>query len=170
LQDAAQAVATLTIFLAAGSRIAPAALRLQQGALAIKGSLASVKPTLDLMKNLEGIEQSSPSDAHPDIEHVGFNPTIQMSDVYFKYPNAESAALDGQSYSIIAGSSVAIVGSTGAGKTTAVDVFLGLLDPENGSVFISGEKPEVAIVRWPGAISYVPQDVVIVNGTIRENV
>ena len=170
LQDAAQAVATLTIFLAAGSRIAPAALRLQQGALAIKGSLASVKPTLDLMKNLEGIEQSSPSDAHPDIDHVGFNPTIQMSDVYFKYPNTESAALDGQSYSIIAGSSVAIVGSTGAGKTTAVDLFLGLLDPEYGSVFISGEKPEVAIVRWPGAISYVPQDVVIVNGTIRENV
>jgi ABC-type multidrug transport system fused ATPase/permease subunit len=65
---------------------------------------------------------------------------------------------------------VAVVGSTGAGKTTAIDLILGLLEPENGSVLISGMKPQDAIVRWPGAISYVPQDVVISNGTIRENV
>ena len=170
VQDAAHAVATLTIFIAAGSRIAPAALRLQQGALAIKGSLASVKPTLDLMKSLENVNLSAPSDVAPDVEHIGFNSAVEITDVFFRYPNAESAALDGQSYSIREGTSVAIVGSTGAGKTTAVDVLLGLLVPERGSVLISGLKPEDAIVKWPGAISYVPQDVVISNGTIRENV
>jgi len=170
VQDAAHAVATLTIFMAAGSRIAPAALRLQQGALAIKGSLASVKPTLELMKSLETVNLSARSEVAPDVEHMGFNPTVEMTDVFFKYPNADAAALEGQSFSIKAGCSVAIVGSTGAGKTTAVDLLLGLLEPESGSVLISGLNPEDAIVKWPGAISYVPQDVVISNGTIRENV
>jgi ABC-type multidrug transport system fused ATPase/permease subunit len=170
LQDAAQAVATLTVFMAAGSRIAPAALRLQQASLAIKGSLAQAKPTLELMASLDGVELSSPSDQSPDVEHVGFIPTIEVKDLLFKYPNSEFVAVDGQNFSIVAGSSVAVVGSTGAGKTTAVDLILGLLEPEDGSVLISGLKPKDAIVRWPGAISYVPQDVVISNGTIRDNV
>jgi ATP-binding cassette, subfamily B, bacterial PglK len=170
LQDAAQAVATLTVFMAAGSRIAPAALRLQQASLAIKGSLAQAKPTLELMASLDGVELSSPSDQSPDIEHIGFIPTIEVKDLLFKYPNSEFVAVDGQNFSIAAGSSVAVVGSTGAGKTTAVDLILGLLEPEDGLVLISGLKPQEAIVRWPGAISYVPQDVVISNGTIRENV
>jgi ABC-type multidrug transport system fused ATPase/permease subunit len=169
-QDAAHAVATLTIFLAAGSRIAPAALRLQQGAVSIKGSLASAKPTLDLVKNLENVQLSSPSDIAPDVEHSGFSPTVEMSDVVFKYPNAEAPILQNESFSIKAGNSVAIVGSTGAGKSTVVDVILGLLNPESGSISISGLKPEEAVIKWPGAISYVPQDVVISNGTIRENV
>ena len=170
LQDAAQAVATLTVFMAAGSRIAPAALRLQQASLAIKGSLAQAKPTLELMSSLEGVELSSPSEQSPDISHLGFIPTIEVKDLFFRYPNSEFAALDGQNFSITAGSSVAVVGSTGAGKTTAVDVILGLLEPEDGSVMISGMKPLDAIVRWPGAVSYVPQDVVISNGSIRDNV
>jgi ABC-type multidrug transport system fused ATPase/permease subunit len=170
LQDAAHAVATLTIFIAAGSRIAPAVLRLQQGSLAIKGSLSSAKPTLDLIEALEDVNLSAKSDVAPDFDHIEFVPSVEMTDLFFRYPNTEAAALDGQSYSIKAGSSVAIVGSTGAGKTTAVDVLLGILKPERGSVSISGQKPEDAIVKWPGAISYVPQDVVISNGTIRDNV
>jgi ABC-type multidrug transport system fused ATPase/permease subunit len=170
LQDAAQAVATLTVFMAAGSRIAPAALRLQQASLAIKGSLAQAKPTLELMSSLECVELSSPSEQSPDVSHLGFIPTIEVKDLFFRYPNSEFAALDGQNFSIASGSSVAVVGSTGAGKTTAVDVILGLLEPEDGSVMISGMKPLDAIVRWPGAVSYVPQDVVISNGSIRDNV
>lgn len=170
LQDAAQAVATLTVFMAAGSRIAPAALRLQQASLAIKGSLAQAKPTLELMASLDGVELSSPSDQSPDIEHIGFIPTIEVKDLLFKYPNSEFVTINCQNFSIVAGSSVAVVGSTGAGKTTAIDLILGLLEPQDGSVLISGMKPQDAIVRWPGAISYVPQDVVISNGTVRENV
>jgi ATP-binding cassette, subfamily B, bacterial PglK len=170
LQDAAQAVATLTIFMAAGSRIAPAALRLQQASLAIKGSLAQAKPTLELMKSFESVQSSAPSDEAPDLEHFGFNPTVEVKDVSFTYPNGERSVLDRQNFSIRAGLSVAVVGSTGAGKTTAVDLILGLLEPQSGTVLISDMKPLDAIIKWPGAISYVPQDVVISNGTIRENV
>jgi ABC-type multidrug transport system fused ATPase/permease subunit len=122
------------------------------------------------MASLDGVELSSPSDQSPDIEHIGFIPTIEVKDLLFKYPNSEFVTINCQNFSIVAGSSVAVVGSTGAGKTTAIDLILGLLEPQDGSVLISGMKPQDAIVRWPGAISYVPQDVVISNGTVRENV
>jgi ABC-type multidrug transport system fused ATPase/permease subunit len=72
--------------------------------------------------------------------------------------------------SIESGESLAIVGPSGAGKTTFVDVLLGVLKPSSGDVRISDLEPLAAISRWPGAISYVPQDVVISNGTIRENI
>jgi ABC-type multidrug transport system fused ATPase/permease subunit len=62
------------------------------------------------------------------------------------------------------------VGPSGAGKTTLVDLVLGILKPTNGSVTISGMPPEEVVRKWPGAIGYVPQDVVIMNGTIRDNV
>jgi len=65
---------------------------------------------------------------------------------------------------------VALVGSTGAGKSTLTDVILGVLEPDEGSVLISGVPPRQAIERWPGAISYVPQQVALVFGSVRDNV
>ena len=62
------------------------------------------------------------------------------------------------------------MGPSCAGKTTLIDILLGVLYPDFGSVLISGLTPPVAVTKWPGAVSYVPQDVVIAAGTIRENV
>jgi ABC-type multidrug transport system fused ATPase/permease subunit len=66
--------------------------------------------------------------------------------------------------------SLAIVGTSGSGKTTLVDLLLGVLQPESGIVSISGKTPLDAITKWPGAISYVPQTVSLIEGTIRENI
>jgi ABC-type multidrug transport system fused ATPase/permease subunit len=68
------------------------------------------------------------------------------------------------------GELVAFVGPSGAGKTTLIDLILGVLNPGSGRVEISGCTPLAAIEKWPGCIGYVPQDVVIFNGTIRENI
>jgi ABC-type multidrug transport system fused ATPase/permease subunit len=73
------------------------------------------------------------------------------------------------SLNLIKGSATAIVGPSGAGKTTLVDILLGVLQPDDGEVTISGLKPLAAISKWPGAIAYVPQDVALSNGTFREN-
>jgi len=62
------------------------------------------------------------------------------------------------------------VGSTGAGKSTLADVIIGVLEPDSGSVTISGASPREAISRWSGAIAYVPQSVALVVGSVRENV
>jgi ABC-type multidrug transport system fused ATPase/permease subunit len=61
------------------------------------------------------------------------------------------------------------VGPSGAGKTTLVDILLGVLQADKGEAIISGLKPLEAISKWPGAIAYVPQDVALSNGTFREN-
>jgi ABC-type bacteriocin/lantibiotic exporter with double-glycine peptidase domain len=62
------------------------------------------------------------------------------------------------------------VGPTGAGKSTLADVILGIIRPASGTVQLSGLDPERAVVTWPGAIAYVPQDVAVLSGTVRENV
>lgn len=170
LHDATHAVTTLAIFLAAGTRITPAILRIQQGALTIRGNLGQAMPTLDLIDMLGDETLIDNVNDELDHSHEGFNPTIQVNNLSLTYPTKSSPAISGISLSIPPGASVGVVGPSGAGKTTMIDALLGVLAPDEGSVSISGLPPLFAATKWPGAISYVPQDVVIAAGTIRENV
>ena len=170
LQDATHAVATLAIFLAAGTRIAPAVLRVQQGTIQIRGSLGAARPTLDLIDELGDAPMIENVDDTVDVTHDGFKSEIQISSASLTYPNKKLPAISNVNLLIPAGTSVAFVGPSGAGKTTMIDVLLGVLSPDEGNVLISGLPPLLAVAKWPGAVSYVPQDVVISAGTIRENV
>jgi ABC-type multidrug transport system fused ATPase/permease subunit len=170
IQDARHAVATLTVFLAAGTRIAPAIMRLQQSAVQIKSGIGSAIPTLELIDSLHGVERIESVEDSLQVAHDGFHSRVRLAGIRFKYPNQMNHALLDVNVSIESGESLAIVGPSGAGKTTFVDVLLGVLKPNSGDVHISDLEPLAAISRWPGAISYVPQDVVISNGTIRENI
>jgi ABC-type multidrug transport system fused ATPase/permease subunit len=169
-QDAPRAVATLAVFLAAGSRIAPAVLRFQQGALQIRSSLGTASPTLDLIEEMQHIKLLDVSVDDLDLEHNGFNPNVEIRDASFTYPGNQIKAIDSVTISAKAGTSVALVGPSGAGKTTLVDILLGVLNPSHGIALISELSPIDAVSKWPGAIAYVPQDIFISNGTIRENV
>ena len=169
-QDATHAISTLAIFMAAGTRIAPAVLRLQQGLIVIKGGLGVAGPTLDLISALGNAPIIENVDDTVDIIHSGFIPEVLIKDVSLTYPDKSKPAIDDISITIPAGTSVAFVGPSGAGKTTMIDVLLGVLNPDTGSVTISGIPPLLAVAKWPGAVSYVPQDVVIAAGTIRENI
>jgi len=170
LQDAGHAVATLSVFLAAGTRIAPAVLRIQQGTLAIKSSLGAAGPTLELIESLGDSETNESIDDVLQTEHSGFSADVKIENISLTYPGKTEPALSELSLIIPNGTSVALVGASGAGKTSLVDVLLGVLTPSHGKITVSGNSPLVAISKWSGAISYVPQDVIISNGTIRENV
>jgi ABC-type multidrug transport system fused ATPase/permease subunit len=170
LRDATHAVATLAVFLAAGTRIAPAVLRVQQGAVLIRGSLGMADPTLDMIDALGNSQIVENVEDSVDVIHQGFVPNIQIRGASLTYPGKVNPAIVDVTLTIPAGSTIAIVGSSGAGKTTVIDVLLGVLNPDSGSVTISGLPPHAAVTKWPGAVSYVPQDVIISNGTIRENV
>lgn len=170
LQDATQAISTLIVFMAAGTRIAPAVMRTQQGIIQIKGSIGAAQPTLDLIEGLGSADVISVVDDKIDVTHHGFSPSLVLESVSFRYPNKENLAVDQVSLSVPQGAFVAIVGGSGAGKTTLVDLMLGVLQPDSGTVFISEKNPSETVMVWPGAIAYVPQDIVVSSGSIRENV
>jgi ABC-type multidrug transport system fused ATPase/permease subunit len=170
LQDARHAVATLSVFLAAGTRIAPAILRLQQSLIGIKSAVGSATPTLKLLESLaDSIEIEIVND-DLSTTHDGFVAEINLDCVSVTYPNKKNKALSQISLKVISGNSLAIVGPSGAGKTTLVDVLLGVLPPDSGKITISGLSPIEAINKWSGAMAYVPQDVRLAKGTFRENV
>ena len=170
LQDASHAVATLGVFMAAGSRLAPAILRLQSSAIQVRISGGSAKTSLDLIGSLSNVALQKQSINKFEYVHDNFSPNIIIKDLNFTYQGNEVKALDQISVSIKEGEMVAITGASGAGKTTLVDCIIGAFQTEPGSVLISGRPPLEAISKWPGAIGYVPQEVVILNATVRENV
>lgn len=170
LQNASHAIATLSIFLVAGTRIAPAVLRVQQSLISIRGSLGQATPTLELLDQLGNSKTFEFVEDTVNTSHLNFEAKIDIQNVSLTFPSKTKPTITEVSFSIPAGASVAIVGASGAGKTTLVDILLGILSPDSGSVAISGLPPLDAISKWPGAISYVPQDVLIATGSIRENV
>jgi ABC-type multidrug transport system fused ATPase/permease subunit len=182
-KDWGAAASTVALFLAAGSRVIPAMLRLQGAGITIRNAAVSAQPTFFMSDYLDshaltGEDTSSrgPRITAADIQrHIEtgypeFDASVSVEGVTLAYPGSTEPALIDATLTIPSGSSTALVGSTGAGKSTLADVILGVISPQAGSVDISGVPPRVAIERWPGAISYVPQAVALVAGTVRENV
>jgi ABC-type multidrug transport system fused ATPase/permease subunit len=170
MQDAATAVATLAVFLAAGSRIAPALLRIQQGFLTIKISLSTATQTFELIKELENQKFSTEYTRDPCFFHEGFTPSVDVDRVMFRYLNSNKSVVHDVSFKLNPGNTLAVVGPSGAGKTTLIDLLLGVLNPNSGEIRISGELVNNAVSKWPGSISYVPQEVAVINGSLRENI
>ncbi len=182
-KDWASAAATVALFLAAGSRILPGLLRLQGATITIRSAAVQAQPTFFMSDYLA---KTADSDSENEIARVrvrsreihdqivrgyeDFVADIAVTNVSLTYSDTTTPALANATLFAATGTSVALVGSTGAGKSTLADVILGVMKPDSGSVTISGIEPRAAIDRWPGAISYVPQAVALVAGSVRENV
>jgi len=170
INDASRAIAVLSVFIAASTRISPAVLRLQQTAVGIKSNIGSAAPTLDLIDEVKNLGGSNENVDELNFIHSGFESDIELDKVSLTYPSKKSPAINSISLEIKSGQVASFVGQSGAGKTTLIDVILGVLEPDSGNVKIHGRRPLDAIREWPGAIGYVPQDVMVSNGTIKENV
>ena len=168
--DAAHAVATLALFLAASTRIAPAVLRLQQSSLVVKGSLGSAAQTLKFFETLSEQPRSSFELSDLNTVHIGFEGSVKVNNVCYKYPNSPINVITDVTLEIAPGEFVAVVGASGAGKSTLIDLLIGVLIPDDGSISVSGRTPSDAVKVWPGAVGYVPQEISIIDGTIAENV
>jgi len=169
--DATHAVSILSVFLAAGSRIAPAILRVQSGAIAIKGSYGGASKTLALMKELdEEFEEVDTAEIEKIRHTIEFDGSADISNLTFSYPDSGKNVLTNVNLTVVTGEILAIVGPSGAGKSTLVDLLLGLYKPVSGNISLGGVDPKLAIKAWPGSVAYVPQSVALINGTIAENV
>ena len=176
-KDLGAAAATVALFLAAGSRITPALLRLQGAAIGIRNASVLAQPTFFMADFLADTKSTSTSGLsfqeikhHLDSGYPDFNADVDVRNVWITYPDASAPALADASLTVDPGHSIALVGPTGAGKSTLSDLILGVIAPDEGAVTISGVDPRAAIHRWPGAIAYVPQTVALTEGTVRANV
>jgi ABC-type bacteriocin/lantibiotic exporter with double-glycine peptidase domain len=170
LFDSNRAIAVISVFLAASTRIAPAVIRLQQNVISVKSSLSAAKPTFELIDELNGVEELTRTETIISTNHADFSPRVKLSNLKFIYSDAADDTIQDVSLEIIEGKFIAFVGPSGGGKSTLIDLVLGLLAPSSGLITISGLTPIDAIKKWPGSIGYVPQDVFIENSTVKENI
>ena len=173
-----EAAAIIVVFFAAASRIMPALLRMQSATLSLKVETGTAQLSVELIEELNETESADPVSIEvlermhsaSSSGYPGFEGRIELTSVCLSYPEATLPALDEVSLHVPSGASLALVGSTGAGKSTLADVILGVISPDAGEVRIGGRPPSEAVLTWPGAMAYVPQEIAIINGTVRENV
>jgi ABC-type multidrug transport system fused ATPase/permease subunit len=168
--DSTNAISSLALFLASATRIAPAVFRVQQAATSIKSKSAVARSTLDIIhkeSSSTGIKKVFSSEPCLNLQSV---PMVRFKNVDFRYTGSNQKTISNVSFVIEPNQLVAIVGNSGAGKTTLVDLLIGALIPSKGEVLIGDLSPGEATFKWSGAISYLPQNVDIFSGTIRENV
>lgn len=132
----------------------------------ITGNQAALKDVLDLLEQPIA-EPAATTDAHP----LAFNRDVSFQDLSFSYANMAGAALDLPKLTIAKGARIGIVGATGSGKSTFLDVFMGLLHPQSGSMLVDGVPLHPGNSRdWQALIAHVPQSIYLLDDTIAANI
>lgn len=164
-----QALPVLSVYAFAGYRLIPA---LQQVYVNLS-TMRFAGPALDALHrdhvglNLEGISTLSQQRPAP----LGIRKSLQLEQVDYSYPNAPRPALNGLTLEIPARTTVGLVGATGSGKTTTVDIILGLLRPQRGQLLVDGSPIAPGDVRaWQRSVGYVPQNIYLADDTVAANI
>lgn len=105
-----------------------------------------------------------------DITKLPVKNKIELKNITYKYPNTDVLIFDNANMEIPVGKSVGIVGTSGAGKTTVVDILLGLLQLQNGEILADGIEVREHYQEWLKNIGYIPQTIFMIDSSIRKNV
>lgn len=108
--------------------------------------------------------------ATDDKEKLPINDKIELKNITYAYPGTEKLIFDDAELTIPAGASVGIVGTSGAGKSTVVDILLGLLEVRSGTVYVDGKDVKADYRKWLKNIGYIPQMIFMLDDSIRKNV
>jgi len=159
------ALPILSLYVLAGYRVMPA---LQQ-IYASLTQLSFVGPSLDAL--IDDIKKLKPIDQNQDEEILPLNKSITLRNIDYTYPNSSIIALKDVNININAKTTVGLIGATGSGKTTTVDIILGLLEPQKGTLEVDGQMITKKNLRsWQRSIGYVPQHIYLSDDTIEANI
>ena len=162
-----QAVGSLALFVAAGFRLLPNISSLVGSVNGFRIGRASVLLVAEELRDAGPLAEPTESRENTSLT---LTTSLRIEDVRYRYPGAEHEVLRGIDLDIPAGSSVAFVGSSGAGKTTLVDLVLGLLTPTRGTIRADGVDIAEGIGSWQRICGVVAQDVFIAEDTVRKNI
>lgn len=160
----------LSLFAIAALRLMPSVKRIVSTITTVRYSQYSVDLIYQDLVLLEKKSNSLLLDNQSVVSPIHFEKLIELRDVQYQYPNASQASLLGISLSIKKGESIAFIGSSGAGKTTIVDVILGLLMPSQGEILVDGKNIFTNLASWQRQIGYIPQSIYLSDDTIRGNI
>ena len=159
------ALPILSLYVFAGYRLIPA---LQQIYVSFT-QLTFIKPSID--KLYADIKSLKPPSLNHNKDTISLNTEIKLDSVSYNYPNSSRTALNDVSLTIPAKAVIGLVGATGSGKTTTVDIILGLLESQKGSLKVDGKVINLQNVRsWQRSIGYVPQHIYLSDDTIESNI
>ena len=149
----------------AATKLFPALQQIYQQLSQIRFSAPALRRLHD---SLHGFATPQPE---ADVPPLRLRRALELRELHFAYPGAERGTLDGLSATIPARCTIGIVGGTGAGKTTAIDLILGLLRPDRGSILVDGEPVTPDRVRaWQKSLGYVPQHIFLSDDTVAANI
>jgi ABC-type multidrug transport system fused ATPase/permease subunit len=165
---AAQAIPVLGALAIGAQRLLPYMQTIYNGLASIRGNMASARDALDLLAlpvpeaataAVVALAKHQPADA------------LELRNICYRYPGTDRATLDGVNLRIQTGEKVGFVGQTGSGKSTLIDVIMGLLPPESGQFIAYGVQLDEASLRsWQRRIAHVPQAIFLSDSTIAENI
>jgi ABC-type multidrug transport system fused ATPase/permease subunit len=173
-RDFSDILPNLGVMAVAGYRLLPALQLLYSQLTQVSSMRHAVDEVYDEFAAAETdglIALAATHNAMDGAEPFAWNDAITLREVGFHYPRAARAALDGISLTIPKNSSLGVIGPTGSGKSTLVDLLLGLYQPTSGEILIDGRPLTPALVpSWQATIGYVPQDIFLIDDSIAHNI
>lgn len=162
-------ITSLSVFVVSAYRMLPSFNRIT----GYIGAIMFDKPSIDAVYNdLTEIDElmKTKEKAKDSKEKLIIKKDIAMEGISFQYPESDKWILKNASVVINRNSSVAFIGASGAGKTTAVDLLLGLLEPQHGRILVDGVDIRTNIEAWNQCIGYIPQTIYLMDDTIKANI
>jgi len=166
-QDMQSLLLVLGMFAVAAIRLMPSTSRIASGLAQLRFLYATTEVVYN---ELRAIERARPAPTRAPSLPLPFERSIVLEHLSYRYPSMPQRAIEDVSLEIPRGHWIGLIGPTGAGKTTLVDLMLGLFVPTAGRILVDGYDLQDHVVAWQRNIGYVPQDVYLMDDTVRRNV
>ena len=182
-QNVQEITSVLAVFAIASMRLIPASSNLVQAMSQMQNKSYCVDQLYLDLKEIEKEKAIRPLESvlgltgsnfvrskYEKNQPMSFAEKVELKEVTYRYPGSSETAIDRVSLNLKKGQSIALIGKSGAGKTTLVDVILGLLQPESGDILVDGVSVDSNIRFWQNLIGYIPQSIFLIDDTIERNI
>jgi ABC-type multidrug transport system fused ATPase/permease subunit len=164
-----QSIPVLAVYAIGGYKLMPALQEVYKQIAAIKANVSALDSVIE---GNSGISPDAPLFIdYGDEETIPFEKSLEIRALHYSYPNTDKPALDGINLKVEKNRTIGFVGGSGSGKTTTVDIILGLLHPQEGGIYIDDTLISDKLIRsWQRNIGYVPQQIFLSDDSIAANI